>query len=205
MGCDVSHTPIIRLSRTCDMLRLVVNTFLPFPSFTRSARVLDGARLNKQRLEVTWILKALNGAKGYSRHPATRMWAGHEFALISYGLHVHDELTRRKVPDREDLEGLMCDFAPFSRVDGLRLTPRQLKEKGWLPWWFGWRRFHQSHRSNLFRKDPNHYMNFHDYEGVGPDLPYIWPREQPYHWMEKHAGKEFKGIEYSSTPPPTSG
>jgi Pyrimidine dimer DNA glycosylase len=36
-----------------------MQTFLPFPSFEESARVLDNKRLGKQRVETMQILKAL--------------------------------------------------------------------------------------------------------------------------------------------------
>jgi hypothetical protein len=36
-----------------------VQTFLPFPDFDRTARVLDDRRLGKQRVEALQVLRAL--------------------------------------------------------------------------------------------------------------------------------------------------
>lgn len=48
-----------------------MQTFLPYPSFAESARVLDRQRLGKQRVEVLQLLRALTGqTKGWANHPA---------------------------------------------------------------------------------------------------------------------------------------
>lgn len=48
-----------------------MQTFLPFPSFIESARVLDNKRLCKQRVECLQILKALHDPSyGWQNHPA---------------------------------------------------------------------------------------------------------------------------------------
>jgi hypothetical protein len=67
----------------------MVNTFLPFPQFTKSAQALDYKRLGKQRVEAWQILQALRGeTKGWTNHPATKMWRGHEKALCEYGIAI---------------------------------------------------------------------------------------------------------------------
>ena len=45
------------------------------------------------------------------------------------------------------------------------------------PPWLGDSRFHDSHKSNLFRKDPEYYSVFG--EEVPHDLPYFWPTKEP--------------------------
>ncbi len=63
-----------------------MQTFLPYPDFEASARVLDDRRLGKQRVEALQVLRALTRAQyGWKHHPAVRMWAGHEEALAAYG------------------------------------------------------------------------------------------------------------------------
>ena len=60
----------------------MVNTFLPYPDFVKSAKILDYKRLGKQRVEAWQILRALRGeTKGWRNHPATNLWRGHEKAL----------------------------------------------------------------------------------------------------------------------------
>jgi len=62
-----------------------MQTFLPYSSFIESVRCLDRQRLGKQRVEALQILNALNGkSKGWTNHPATKMWCGYEEALCLY-------------------------------------------------------------------------------------------------------------------------
>ncbi len=53
-----------------------MQTFLPYPDFAESARVLDNKRLGKQRVEVLQILNVLTDStrKGWRNHPAVAMW-----------------------------------------------------------------------------------------------------------------------------------
>jgi hypothetical protein len=46
-----------------------------------------------------------------------------------------------------------------------------------LPKWFGNKEFHNSHKSNLLRKNPEHYFEFS--KEVSNDLDYIWPCKDP--------------------------
>ena len=66
-----------------------MQTFLPYESFTRSARVLDQQRLGKQRVECLQVLNVFAGVrKGWGNHPITRMWTGYELSLVKYGLTI---------------------------------------------------------------------------------------------------------------------
>jgi hypothetical protein len=47
-----------------------------------------------------------------------------------------------------------------------------------MPWWYGNRDLHASHRSNLLRKDDEYYGRFGWSES--PDLPYWWPSQQTH-------------------------
>lgn len=137
-----------------------MQTFLPYPDFRRSARVLDRQRLGKQRLEAYNLLAILRGVApgpGWRSHPAVRMWRGHEAALADYGIAVCKEWRSRGYKD-----------TMLERIAALRGTGRAVK-----PRWFGDPAFHAAHRSNLLRKDPLWYGQFGWAEG--PDLPYVWP------------------------------
>jgi hypothetical protein len=140
-----------------------MQTFLPYPSFAASAIVLDSKRLGKQRVETKQIYTALTTGKGWIHHPATKMWAGHESALAYYGIVVCHEWVRRGYND-----SLLPYFSGLVYDD---TDP---------PPWFGDDRFHDSHKSNLYRKDPVYYKAFAD---VGPDLPYYWPTKEDYAYM----------------------
>lgn len=124
-----------------------MQTFLPYPDFQASSRVLDRARLGKQRAEARQLL----APRGWANHPAARMWLGYEGSLAEYGDAMIAEWVRR----------------------GYRNTMPLLAQDGPRPPWFGDSAFHASHRSNLLRKDPGYYAQFGWVELS--DLPYVWP------------------------------
>ncbi|MDP2313879.1 MAG: MSMEG_6728 family protein [Pseudomonadota bacterium] len=138
-----------------------MQTFLPYPSFGRSARALDDKRLGKQRVEVFQILNALAGtSKGWQSHPVVAMWRGYEDVLVLYGLQITREWTRRGHAD-----SCLVKIAAFA-------PPEQRRPRA-LPPWLGDRAFHLSHQSALIRKDPERYGRL--FPGVPMDLPYVWP------------------------------
>lgn len=136
-----------------------MQTFLPYPSFTETARCLDYRRLGKQRVETFQILQVLSGEKaGWRNHPAVKMWTGHSAALAEYGLAICDEWIRRGYKDT------------------LRERIRQYRDPDVLPnlpSWVGKADFHLSHQSNLVRKYPEHYQPL--FPGVPDHLEYVWP------------------------------
>ncbi len=139
-----------------------MNTFLPYASFVQSARVLDMRRLGKQRVETLQILRALhNPSYGWQNHPAVRMWRHSELRLITYGLAMCDEWLRRGYKDTcRDKILLMTEHFAFSK-------------EHWDPSWLNDDRLHDSHKSNLLRKDPTWYSKFN--WDVRDDLEYVWP------------------------------
>lgn len=138
-----------------------MQTFLPYPSYERSAACLDRQRLGKQRLEALQILNTLRGrSKGWRNHPAVLMWQGHEGALSLYCLAMCEEWRRR---------GYVDNIA--RRVRRMKFDPASYTKPKWIT-----RRFCESHRSNLLRKDAAHYGQF-DWR-VPHDLPYLWPQSK---------------------------
>ena len=147
-----------------------MQTFLPLPSFKKSAACLDNKRLGKQRVECKQILLCLGVSVGehdpnqssWRNHPAVRMWVGFETALAVYSIVVCREWIRRGFNDT-----LCPQF--MASYNELR---RQIDINRYPPW-VGSKRFHSSHRSNLLRKDFRHYSKFGWTESVS--LPYYWP------------------------------
>lgn len=140
-----------------------MQTFLPHPDFEQSARLLDYRRLGKQRIECKQILKALARSRsgkpyGWKTHTATRMWEGHDSALIEYGIAMCNEWRARGYVDNQ--------LRFFRRL--ARVHPPPVKPK-----WIGNEEVHASHRSNLLRKAPEFYQQFGWKESA--DLPYVWP------------------------------
>ncbi len=145
-----------------------MQTFLPYPDFTRSARVLDARRLGKQRVEALQVCNALHRETGgWIHHPVVRMWRGYEPALVAYGLAV----TRawRALGHRDTVEAQL-----LAHLHGApERSQRALRAAGLLPPWLGDRALHRSHRAALVRKDPALYGPL--FGDVDAGLPYVWP------------------------------
>ncbi|MCS5736265.1 MSMEG_6728 family protein [Herbiconiux daphne] len=141
-----------------------MQTFVPYASFAESARVLDRARLGKQRVEALQLQRAITVPDyGWRNHPAAKMWRGYLPALTKYALVMTDEWIARGHSDTVRPQALA--FAP--EVDALEQAELD------LPPWLGDEAVHISHRSNLVRKDPVFYGPL--FPGVAGDLPYVWP------------------------------
>lgn len=142
----------------------MVNTFLPYPDLQESVACLDYKRLGKQRVETKQILKALRGeTAGWRHHPAVLMWRGHDGFLVRYGV------------------AACCRWSELGYRDTLLpyfLALTTDYDKAEEPWWFGFPEFHDSHKSNLVRKEPEHYRKF--FPDIPDDLPYYWPTHFPF-------------------------
>ena len=139
-----------------------MQTFLPYKSFSESARALEYRRLGKMRVEAWQLLRAIQGiTKGWANHPAATMYRGYEYALCRYGLAMCDEWISRGYNDtmRSRFIAAMED----------------LEDTG-MPPWLGDEQFHLSHQSNLVRKDPEYYGTL--FPDVPSDLEYIWPTNE---------------------------
>jgi len=136
----------------------MVNTFLPWPDMKRTAQSLDNKRLGKQRVEALQILRANLGlTKGWVNHPAAVMWRGHEGYLYMYTNAMCMEWRQRGYEDNVQAK--------------LQELYAEHDIQGWdPPWWWGNDEFHESHRSNLKRKDPVWYRF-----RVRKDILYKWP------------------------------
>lgn len=139
-----------------------MQSFLPYPEFDKSAKVLDYRRLGKMRVEAYQLLRAIQGVtKGWRNHPAAVMWRGYEYALCQYGLAMCDEWISRGYNDtmRERF---------IDAMDNLEDTG--------MPPWLGDEDFHRSHQSNLIRKDPVFYTPL--FPDVPDNLEYVWPSNE---------------------------
>ncbi len=133
-----------------------MQTFLPYPNLEKSLKVLDSKRLGKQRVEAFQILNIiLNRTKtrGWRNHPAVKMWRGYSNALKLYLNLAIKEWVSRGFQNKMKLE----------KISGKILYPP----------WFGNKKFHASHRSNLLRKNKDYYSKFKWKEK--DNLNYEWP------------------------------
>jgi hypothetical protein len=149
----------------------LVQTFLPYADFRRSAQVLDRPRLGKQRAECLQVLRGLTVATyGWRHHPAVKMWRGCEEALGRYTFTVCEVWVEGGGADTV-AETVARELAAIG-VEEVR-SQDELAEAGRLPTWLGDQAFHASHRSALVRKDPERYAPL--FPDVPDDLPYLWP------------------------------
>lgn len=172
---------------------LFLQTFLPFTSYRKSARVLDPKRLGQQRREVLQILRVLNGEyekdgkRPWVHHPAVLMWRFHERprlvssgngkavitvrkaatgnwnALVVYGLAMCDEWVRRG--NQDSRRPLIAQYYRPGRIH--------------TPWWLHETPLVLSHRANLLRKRLTYYRKFFPVPesqiGTIITTPYFWP------------------------------
>jgi hypothetical protein len=138
-----------------------MQTFLPYANFAESAQVLDYRRLGKQRVETWQLIRAINGlTRGWRNHPAAAMWRDNVPALAVYGKVICEEWIRRGYND-----SMLPRFEEI--ISGC------YEEELEMPAWLGTENFHESHRSNLLRKFPEHYRLY--WPELSDDLPYVWP------------------------------
>jgi hypothetical protein len=108
---------------------------------------------------------------GWRHHPAVKMWAGYEEALVRYGL---DMVSVWIGTGGADTTGgtMLADLAGACGTTVVR-THKELEAAGDLPPWLGDEALHLSHRSALLRKDRAFYQPL--FGDIPDDLPYVWP------------------------------
>ncbi len=134
-----------------------MQTFLPYKSFTESAKALDSKRLNKQVLEGYQILKVLHNPDpraAWRNHPAVKMWAGYPDALYDYIANMVIEARNRGIKTDKNEANLIELHSQYA-----------MNWKSGMPKWYHddtkLNRLTESHRANLYRKDPEYYAMFH--------------------------------------------
>ncbi len=149
-----------------------MQTFLPYPSFEESAKVLDWRRLGKQRVEGMQIINAISGVprkdgrpyKGWLNHPCSIMWKPYLPALKQYTNVIIQEWVNRGYNNNMEMY----------EVKNME-----------LPYWIGDERVHSSHRANLLRKDYEYYSKFGWTENS--EDPYVW-HDIENKFYEMHVG-----------------
>ena len=150
-----------------------MQTFLPYPDFEKSVRVLDYRRLGKQRVETFQVLNILldrTPTKGWRNHPAAKMWEGHEDWLFLYNEAIVKEIIMRGYKN-----STRDTFDQIYQENFLMLESDE-------PWWLGHEKLHYSHKGRLYEKDPDKYYFYHefaDYRELGytccESCSYYWP------------------------------
>ena len=162
-----------------------MQTFLPYSNFEDTAKCLDMKRLGKQRVEAMQILQVIyrkrvlqeSGKGSWFNHPAVLMWEQYPWLLLCY---ISAMVQRWKGLGYKDT----CLEKSLEIYESI---PDSLKGIGQVPSWLGDLNFHESHRSNLLRKNREHYSQFN--WNVNDDLLYIWPSKKER--TNEHAETDF--------------
>lgn len=161
-----------------------MQTFVPLFGSADTAQVLDRARLNKQALEGWQILMNLvqldprgnhRVSKGWSNHPAVKMWRGHEGALVSYILKMVLEWEKRGYKSTIGQKTLQTYI---QAVKLGRITRESHRYPTWMSDKAVFEPIASSHRMALLNKDYEWYSQFGWAEDTGkrPETyDYIWP------------------------------
>ena len=132
-----------------------LQTFLPFPDFRQSAKVLDYRRLGKQRLEAYQLIIFIEeDRESWENHPARLMWVGYTNLLKVY----------LNVMIKEWISRGYKNTIIVPAFTGTHLVS---------PNWLGDERLHSSHRAALLAKNYNYYSKFEWKEK--PKIDYYWP------------------------------
>lgn len=147
-----------------------MQTFVPFTDFYQSAVVLDSKRLNKQLLEGRQIYDILSSQRtkgGWINHPAVKMWRGYNTALYTYLEAVKQACDERGISTEKNWSAIE-HMRKWDYGTGINLV---------LPPWWGDDRVHESHRNNLFVKDPLFYAEFESAKRTTccDRCNYFWP------------------------------
>jgi hypothetical protein len=140
-----------------------MQTFLSEYTFIDSAKVLDNIRLNKQLLEGRQILEILLepnlDSNAWKNHPAVLMWKNFEHSLYNYLLEIARECLNRNIKITKN-----WDTITILRSEYLDNTiPR-------YPFWMYdtdiLTKIINSHRYNLYLKDPVFYNRYSNYNNI---------------------------------------
>lgn len=170
----------------------MVNTFLPFADFAKSAKVLDGKRLNKQVTEAKQIIEIIvklqdqtktNRKIAWSGHPAVLMWKDHLDLLKYYHNCMIDECVQRGYKEREKylINSNSVNSNSINNTNRATCTNRintnqpSSQSAFQSPWWLGFEPFHWSHQAALSRKYPDYYCKEFDVPEKYRHIGYMWP------------------------------
>lgn len=170
-----------------------MQTWLPYPDYTASAKVLDNKRLGKQRVETLQIFQALSCRRLQATTTVTGPRGGTKrFDLpesdwviqntsVGWVNHPATKMWAGAFVALLDYQTAMCNEWTERGHEDTCLRKTEFLFTDIVDWtstdgtpkWRGNEEFHAAHRSNLLRKDPAWYGKWGWEE---PDnLEYVWP------------------------------
>jgi hypothetical protein len=121
--------------------------FLPYRSFSRTAKVLDYKRLGKQRVEALRVYNAITGRRPWTNQPLNIAWKPYPDQLWHYYHHISYEWIRRGYNHTLPLE-----IGPKRVLDLDKMGPI-----AWLTDEVLW-----EYQNWLYTKDPDYYGLYWD-------------------------------------------
>ncbi len=131
-----------------------MQVFVPFRDTRKIAECLDNKRLNKQLLEGRQLLNINASGKtsgAWVNHPAAKMVRGYEGWFFDYLAEIKRECNKRGIETINN----------WNAIKSIR-EDSNVWNDDLEPMWWGDSRVHNSHKANLYRKDPIHYFDFSD-------------------------------------------
>lgn len=156
-----------------------MQTFVPFPDLAMSAQALDSKRLNKQLLEGRQIYGILTSGKrtgAWVNHPAVKMWRNYDNGLYAYLEAVKQECVLRGIQTQKN----------WDAIEDMHEHNWHRGDNAVMPPWWNDERVHESHRNNLYVKDPDYYAAFMTARRVTccDKCNYFWPTHTLYYNAE---------------------
>jgi hypothetical protein len=148
-----------------------MQTFLPYPDFEKSARVLDERRCWKQVIEARQIINCLSQPTmrtGWCNHPAVKMWNGYIPALKEY-FNSFLNVCLIKWNINTEFQYYITDWKEVETIKNLYPTSQD------LPWWFGNEDFHRAMRARLIEKYREFYLPLWPEDEGFNSGKYLWP------------------------------
>lgn len=150
-----------------------IMTYLPLQNFLETFQHMSDYDVGRQMHEAGITLDYIVGLgheKLSDRYPVTRMWKGYPSALAFYhSMAIREHVMRGGRP----LRVAAYDFYHEFRIETLHYAHRKLVPVTEIeyPPWLGDEQLHASHRGALFRRNPEHYLQWME----DKDLPLFWP------------------------------
>lgn len=172
-----------------------MQTFLPYPDFAKSARVLDNKRLGKQRGETLQIFQAMLSRRVLSHTTEVGPRGGIrkvdlpreewtiEHTYVGWANHPATKMWQNEGFALLEYQTAICNEwvsrgykdTCLAKTEMVFLDAVDVVNMGMgAPRWVGDEAFHASHRSALLRKNPEWYGQWGWTER--DDLEYVWPR-----------------------------
>lgn len=143
-----------------------MQTFLPYPDFEESAKVLGDKRLNNQINENLILVRTLTGwykdhnkyGKGWPDHPVTKMWSNARMLLDRYAEACLREYCRRGHDTKLRYAKLMeALYWPQHKEFKEHWSDHYRNE--YSAGWLGNDNLHKQYRSILIQKKPEEYRD----------------------------------------------